>query len=105
MSSTKENEKRPQTPPLATLRMPPMMRWFLVALAVLIAIEFVYHWSTQGQSIPYSTFKQFVIEGKIAKVEIDGQSLTATARGIESKDASKSGTYTVTIPSSVPTTR
>ncbi|MBI5645929.1 MAG: ATP-dependent metallopeptidase FtsH/Yme1/Tma family protein [Ignavibacteriae bacterium] len=102
MSSTKENEKRTQTPPLATLRMPPMMRWFLVALAVLIGIEFIYHWSTQGQSIPYSTFKQFVTEGKIAKVEIDGQSLSATARGTDEKDAAKSTTYTVTIPSSVP---
>ena len=101
MSNGQPDDPRQQKPTAFPFRNTPMLRWFMVAILALIVIEFVYYWGKQGEAIPYSTFKQHVIDGKVAKVDIEATSLLATMKA----DAGRQGppvVYSVTLPTSVP---
>jgi cell division protease FtsH len=101
MSNGQPDDKSQPKSPLP-FRTTPMLRWFLVGILALIVIEFVYFWGKQGQTIPYSTFKQLVIDGKVAKVDIETASLMATLKSDASQKQDAPTVYSVTLPTSVP---
>ncbi len=102
MARQQEQQQRQQEPqsPLKNFN---VYRWLLIAFALIFALQFFWSWSRQGSTIPYSAFRDMVAEGKIAKVEIDQESLTAYGRGDDEKSSAKSGpAYSVILPTSVP---
>ena len=101
MSNGQPDDKSQPKSPLP-FRTTPMLRWFLVGILALIVIEFVYFWGKQGQTIPYSTFKQLVIDGKVAKVDIETASLMATLKADASQKQDAPTVYSVTLPTAVP---
>lgn len=96
----KPKEKREQKPALE-LRGPSMFRWFILILIIMVGMQFFLQWNKQGQAIPYSTFKDLVKQGKIAKVEIDQSTLYAFAKQADVKSSSQSANYHVILPTTV----
>lgn len=78
-----------------------MYRWFIVVLIVIFGIEIFVNWNRQEHSIPYSTFKEYVKQGKISRVDIEKDELAAYTRGGD-KGGKETSSYTVILPSSVP---
>ncbi|MFZ1730224.1 MAG: ATP-dependent zinc metalloprotease FtsH [Bacteroidota bacterium] len=105
MSNENEQQKpkQPQQGPQSLLKNLGNYRWIFLIFGVIFALQLFWNWSRQESSIPYSTFKEMVADGKITKVEIDQGTLTAYGRKDDGKTAAKSGpSYTIIIPTSVP---
>jgi len=77
-------------------------RWIIVALAVMLGIQLIFSWGQQGHSISYTTFKHKVKAGKVAKVEIDQNSIQVYVKKDSTQDAEGGPDYTVIIPSTLP---
>ncbi|MBN1447625.1 MAG: ATP-dependent zinc metalloprotease FtsH [Bacteroidetes bacterium] len=93
-----QEEQKPQFP----MQGMSMYRWFLIALVIIFGLQFFWNWSQQGSSLPYTSFKDMVRNGKITKVEIDQGMLTAFEKSAgDKKDASSGKSYNVVIPTSV----
>lgn len=89
-----------QRPQFGMAGLSPTLRWFLVAILVLFALQIGMRYLAGGAAVPYSTFKQNVAAGKVARVDIDGGTLTAYAKGADGK-AKTDAPYTVVLPTQV----
>jgi cell division protease FtsH len=83
------------------LRVPPMLRWSLVAILVLIVLQFYMNWNQAGREVSYSEFKQLVRDNRIAQVQIDQYTITAVGRVPDSIKTAPQH-YTVNLPGTVP---
>jgi len=85
-----------------TIKPGPMYRWFLAGLFVLFGIQLLLNWSRQQQDLPYSTFKAYVAQGKISKVEIKTESITAytKTRG-ENANMKEKTSWNIVLPARV----
>jgi cell division protease FtsH len=74
------SEKR-TAPPRLGVPNKSALRGLLLLLVLLFAAQFAWNWMRQSSSLPYSTFRRMLAEGRIARVEFDRGTITATARG------------------------
>ncbi|MAT38476.1 MAG: cell division protein FtsH, partial [Ectothiorhodospiraceae bacterium] len=98
--SEKEKQNNEQRSPFQ-MRGMAVYRWVLIALAVMIAMQFLWNWGSQGKTLPYSTFKEMVRDSKIVRVEIDQSTILAYKKVEDDKASDRSPDYNVVIPTSI----
>ena len=77
-------------------------RWILVALAIMLGLQFLFSWGQQGKTISYSSFRDMVSAGSIAKVEIDQNTILAYKSIDKEGKTATTPDYNVVIPTSIP---
>ena len=91
---------KPSSDSQAPARKPNMMRWFLVAIIILVLLQLYMGWNKTGIDLSYSEFKQLVRDDKIALVDIDQHAMVATERKIDSLKTEPK-VYNVNLPGTI----
>lgn len=76
------NKEKEQGPGERRPRLP--LLYYVVAILLLIGIQLAFFWSGSTRELPYSTFRQYVAEGKVESVKIAPERLQVTLKpGVE----------------------
>ena len=78
-----------------------MYRWIIVALIIMLGLQFIFSWGQQGKTISYTSFKEKVKAGAIEKVEIDQSTILAYTKKNEDKETATGPDYNIIIPTSI----
>jgi cell division protease FtsH len=98
--ASQNNEKTKETDPSKfSIRNIPMFRWLILVLLLSIGVQVFWSWYQHASSVPYTTFLDMVKNGKIGKVSVDQNTITAMER---SSGSAQPRTLIVIVPASIP---